>query len=57
MIRSIALTALLTLVVCSCARGSQTQHTDTQAAKPPDTVCNSAGDAPARAGGRSDSTV
>ena len=57
MIRSIALTALLTLVVCSCARGSQTQHTDTQAAKPPDTVCNSAGDAAARTGGRSDSTV
>src|SRR5258708_5485387 len=34
MIRSIALTALLTLIVCSCARGSQTQHTDAQAAKP-----------------------
>jgi thiol:disulfide interchange protein DsbA len=33
MIRSIALTALLTLMVCSCARGSQT-HTDSQAAKP-----------------------
>jgi protein dithiol oxidoreductase (disulfide-forming) len=34
MIRSIALTAFLTLIVCSCARGSQT-HTDTQAANPP----------------------
>src|SRR5215467_4563737 len=34
MIRSIALTAFLTLVVCSCARGSQTQHATTQAAKP-----------------------
>src|SRR6202011_2724044 len=32
MIRSIALTALLTLIVCSCARGSQ--HPTTQAAKP-----------------------
>ena len=33
MIRSIALTAFLTLIVCSCARGSQ--HQTTQAAKPP----------------------
>jgi thiol:disulfide interchange protein DsbA len=32
MIRSIALTAFLTLMVCSCARGSQ--HPTTQAAKP-----------------------
>src|SRR5579864_231918 len=32
MIRSIALTAFLTLIVCSCARGSQ--HSTTQAAKP-----------------------
>jgi thiol:disulfide interchange protein DsbA len=32
MIRSIALTAFLTLLVCSCARGSQ--HSTTQAAKP-----------------------
>jgi thiol:disulfide interchange protein DsbA len=32
MIRSIALTALLTLIVCSCARGSR--HPTTQAAKP-----------------------
>src|SRR5579862_4037016 len=32
MIRSIALTAFLTLIVCSCARGSQ--HPTTQAAKP-----------------------
>src|ERR1700730_15457130 len=35
MIRSIALTAFLTLIVCSCARGSQTQHQLTQASKPP----------------------
>ena len=35
MIRSIALTALLTLIVCSCARGSQNQHAVTQAAKAP----------------------
>jgi thiol:disulfide interchange protein DsbA len=34
MIRSIALTAFLTLIVCSCARGSQTQHPVTQASKP-----------------------
>jgi thiol:disulfide interchange protein DsbA len=34
MIRSIALTAVLTLIVCSCARGSQTQQANTQAAKP-----------------------
>jgi protein dithiol oxidoreductase (disulfide-forming) len=34
MIRSIALTAFLTLVVCSCARGSQSQHQVTTAAKP-----------------------
>lgn len=33
MIRSIALTAVLTLIVCSCARGSQNQHT-AQVAKP-----------------------
>jgi hypothetical protein len=32
MIRSIALTAFLTLIVCSCARGSQ--HPVTQASKP-----------------------
>jgi thiol:disulfide interchange protein DsbA len=32
MIRSIALTAFLTLLVCSCSRGSQ--HTTTQASKP-----------------------
>src|SRR6266404_1202811 len=32
MIRSIALTAFLTLIVCSCARGSR--HSTTQAAKP-----------------------
>jgi thiol:disulfide interchange protein DsbA len=32
MIRSIALTAFLTLIVCSCSRGSQ--HSTTQAAKP-----------------------
>src|SRR6202023_3267881 len=32
MIRSFALTAFLTLIVCSCARGSQ--HPTTQAAKP-----------------------
>ena len=34
MIRSIALTAFLTLIVCSCARGSQNQHPVTQASKP-----------------------
>jgi thiol:disulfide interchange protein DsbA len=34
MIRSIALTAFLTLIVCSCARGSQSQHPSTQASKP-----------------------
>ncbi len=34
MIRPIALTAFLTLIVCSCARGSQTQPTDAQATKP-----------------------
>jgi len=33
MIRSIALTAFLTLIVCSCGRASQ--HSTTQAAKPP----------------------
>jgi thiol:disulfide interchange protein DsbA len=33
MIRSIALTAFLTLIVCSCARGSQSQHPVTQAPK------------------------
>ncbi len=33
MIRSIAVTALLTLIVCSCARGSQNQH-PVQAARP-----------------------
>jgi thiol:disulfide interchange protein DsbA len=33
MIRSIALTAVLTLIVCSCARGSQNQHT-VQVTKP-----------------------
>ena len=35
MIRSIALTALLTFILCSCARGSQTQPPITQASKPP----------------------
>ncbi len=34
MIRSIALTALLTLIVCSCSRGAQNQHPLTQASKP-----------------------
>jgi thiol:disulfide interchange protein DsbA len=34
MIRSIALTAFLTLLVCSCTRGSQNQHPLTQASKP-----------------------
>ncbi len=34
MIRSIALTALLTLIICSCARGSQNQHA-VQASNPP----------------------
>jgi thiol:disulfide interchange protein DsbA len=34
MIRSIALTAFLALIVCSCARGSQTQPPAAQAAKP-----------------------
>lgn len=34
MIRSIALTAFLALILCSCARGSQTQHPITQAPKP-----------------------
>jgi protein dithiol oxidoreductase (disulfide-forming) len=34
MIRSIALTAALALIVCSCARGSQNQHTTAQASKP-----------------------
>lgn len=34
MIRSIAVTAFLALIVCSCARGSQTQHANTQAGKP-----------------------
>jgi protein dithiol oxidoreductase (disulfide-forming) len=34
MIRSIVLTATLVLIVCSCARGSQTQHATAQAAKP-----------------------
>jgi thiol:disulfide interchange protein DsbA len=34
MIRSIAVTAFLTLIVCSCARGSQTQHANTQTGKP-----------------------
>jgi len=34
MIRSIALTAFLALIVCSCARGSQTQQQTAQAAKP-----------------------
>lgn len=34
MIRSIALTAALALIVCSCARGSQTQHATAQAGKP-----------------------
>jgi len=34
MIRSIAMTAFLALIVCSCARGSQTQRPTTQAAKP-----------------------
>jgi protein dithiol oxidoreductase (disulfide-forming) len=33
MIRSIALTAFLTLIVCSCARGSQSQHPVAQASK------------------------
>jgi protein dithiol oxidoreductase (disulfide-forming) len=33
MIRSIALTAFLTLLVCSCTRGSQNQHPLTQASK------------------------
>src|SRR5579862_1764336 len=34
MTRSIALTLFLAVIVCSCARGSQTQHPTTQAAKP-----------------------
>jgi thiol:disulfide interchange protein DsbA len=34
MIRSMALTAFLTLLVCSCTRGSQNQHPLTQASKP-----------------------
>src|ERR1700761_6783900 len=34
MIRPIALTAFLALIVCSCARGSQSQHATAQAAKP-----------------------
>lgn len=34
MIRSIALTAFLTLIVCSCARGSQNQQAAAQAPKP-----------------------
>jgi protein dithiol oxidoreductase (disulfide-forming) len=34
MIRSIALTAFLTLIVCSCARGSQNQRPVTQESKP-----------------------
>ena len=34
MIRSIVMTAALALIVCSCARGSQTQHPTAQAAKP-----------------------
>jgi protein dithiol oxidoreductase (disulfide-forming) len=34
MIRSIAVTAFLTLIVCSCARGSQTQRPITQESKP-----------------------
>jgi len=38
MIRSIALTAVLTLIVCSCARGSQNQHPVTQAPKPAPSV-------------------
>jgi thiol:disulfide interchange protein DsbA len=33
MIRSIALTVFLTLIVCSCTRGSQNQHPLTQASK------------------------
>ena len=38
MIRSIALTAVLTLIVYSCARGSQNQHPVTQAPKPAPSV-------------------
>jgi thiol:disulfide interchange protein DsbA len=38
MIRSIALTAVLTLIVCSCARGSQSQHPVAQASKPAPSV-------------------
>jgi thiol:disulfide interchange protein DsbA len=38
MIRSIALTAFLTLIFCSCSRGSQNQHPATQASKPPPSV-------------------
>ncbi len=34
MIRSIALTAFLALIVCSCARGSQSQHPAKTAARP-----------------------
>jgi thiol:disulfide interchange protein DsbA len=38
MIRSIALTAFLTLIFCSCSRGSQNQHPATQASKSPPSV-------------------
>src|SRR5882757_3088584 len=48
MIRSIALTAFLTLIVCSCARGSQNQHPVTQASKPPPSVIQQETPPPAR---------
>jgi thiol:disulfide interchange protein DsbA len=49
MTRSIALTAFLALIMCSCARGSQSQHAPAQAAKPTPSVIQQETPPPAQA--------